>query len=153
MKFRKQALSLLFAASIVAAPVMTLTSFTASVHAADEKKLDTPLQKHMEEIEKEMKNLRKTLKKSDDNATSLKSIDVIKKASHECLPLIPAMAKDIPEADRAKFSESYKKEMEAFIAEVDKLEAAVKAGKNDEAVEIHKNLKKLEDKGHEKYTK
>ena len=35
---------------------------------------------------------------------------------------------------------------------VDKLEAAVKAGKTDEALEIHKHLKELEDAGHEKFT-
>jgi soluble cytochrome b562 len=153
MQFRKQTLSLLFAAAIVAAPVITFTSFTAPATAADEKKLDTPLQKHMEAMETEMKSLRKSLKKSEETAASLKSIENLKKESQACVALIPDMAKSVPEAERAAFTAGYKKMMEEFLAEVDKLETAVKAGKNEEAVEIHKKLKKMEDKGHEKYTK
>jgi soluble cytochrome b562 len=107
----------------------------------------------MEEIEKEMTALRKSLKKTEENAASAKSVESIKHHAMECIALIPAMAKDIPEPQRAKFSADYKKDMEVFVTEVDKLAAAVKAGKNDEAQEIHKNLKKLEDTGHEKYTK
>jgi len=127
----------------------------ASVRAAEEKEKksqDTELAKHMEVIEKGMKKLKKSLKDSKENEASAATAAEIKKAASECLKEIPVMAKKVPEGERAKFVENYKKDMTAFIAEVGKLEEAAKAGKNDEALAIHKKLSDLEDKGHEKYT-
>ena len=77
----------------------------------------------------------------------------IQKAAKACVDLIPAMASTVPAGERDKFVAAYKKDMEAFIGEVGKMEQAVKDGKNDQAVEIHKKLKELEDTGHEKYNK
>ncbi len=127
----------------------------AFVSAADKEKKeseDTELAKHMEVIEKAMKKLKKSLKSADENAASATTVAEMKKASEACVELIPAYAAKVPEAKRAEFVESYKKEMKEFIVEVDKLADAVKAGKNEEALTIHKKLGELEDKGHEKFT-
>jgi soluble cytochrome b562 len=121
----------------------------AALVRADE---DTELAKHMEVIEKGMKSLKKSLKNSGDNAASGETVAGIKKAAAGCVELIPAMAKKVPEAKRAEFVANYKKDMGAFVAELDKLAAAVKAGKNEDALAIHKALGEMEDKGHEKYT-
>jgi len=150
---------LLAAAAFVAVPALPFTALTPAARAADDsegggkkkKDKDTELQKHMEVIEAAMKKLRRSLPKSDQNAESLKQIADIQKAAKACVDLIPAMASTVPAGERDKFVASYKKDMEAFIGEVGKMEQAVKDGKNDEAVEIHKKLKELEDKGHEKY--
>ena len=112
---------------------------------------ETELQKHMEVIEAAMKKLRRTLRSADQNPESLKQIAEIQKAAKACVDLIPAMASTVPAGERDKFVAAYKKDMEAFIGEVGKMEQAVKDGKNDQALEIHKKLKELEDKGHEKY--
>jgi len=128
---------------------------TASVMGAEEKEKksqDTELAKHMEVIEKGMKKLKRSLKDSKENDASASTAAEIKKAASECLKEVPVMAKKVPEGERAKFVENYKKDMTNFIAEVGKLEDAVKAGKNEEALAIHKKLGDLEDKGHEKYT-
>jgi soluble cytochrome b562 len=121
----------------------------AAAVRADE---DTELAKHMEVIEKGMKKLKKSLKESKENDASAATIAEVKKAATGCVDLIPVMAKKVPEAERPKFIENYKKDMTAFIAKVDALAAAVKAGKNEEALAIHKALGEMEDKGHEKYT-
>jgi len=135
----------LFAAALVAPAVL--------VRAADkEKNVDTELAKHMEVIEKGMKKLKKSLKDSKENDASATTAAEMKKAASECLKEVPVMAKKVPEGERAKFVENYKKDMTNFIAEVGKLEDAVKAGKNEDALAIHKKLGDLEDKGHEKYT-
>ena len=155
-RFRTHALAVLLGAAVLTAPAALVFAPPAAC-AADEKKgekgEDTELQKQMEVIEAGMKKLRKSLRSADDNAESLKTIADIKKAAVASKDQVPAMASTLPEAERAKFVAAYKKDMEAFIAEVDKMEASVKAGKNDEAAEVHKKLKELEDAGHEKYTK
>jgi soluble cytochrome b562 len=135
--------ALLVALSLVAAP--------AFVSAADEK--ETELQKKMEEIETGLKKLRRTLRKTEENAESLKTIGQVKGLMEECKKLAPAMASSVPEAERAKFIESYKKDMDAVIAEMGKMEKAVKGGKNDEAQAILKKLSEMEEAGHEKYIK
>jgi len=141
---------------------LALSAWAPSAHAADKaddkegKKKEgkeTELQKHMEVIEAAMKKLRRSLPKADQNEESLKQIAEIKKAAAACKDLIPAMASTIPAGERDKFVANYKKDMDGFVASVDKMEAAVKAGKNDDAVDIHKKLKELEDEGHEKYNK
>jgi soluble cytochrome b562 len=159
---------LLAAAAFVAVPALPFTALTPAAHAADDagksdsteggskKKKEgkeTELQKHMEVIEAAMKKLRRSLPKSDQNAESLKQIADVQKAAKACVDLIPAMAATVPAGERDKFVAAYKKDMESFIGEVGKMEQAVKDGKNDQAVEIHKKLKELEDTGHEKYNK
>ena len=121
----------------------------AAAVRADE---DTELAKQMEVIEKGMKKLKKSLKSADENAASAATVADIKKAAVASKDLIPALAAKKPEGERAAFTAAYKKDMEAFIAEVDKLDEAVKANKNEEALAVLKKLGEAEDKGHEKYT-
>lgn len=139
----------------VAAAVLVGRPFasTTVALAADEKKHeDTELAKQMEVIEEGMKKLRRTLRSADSNTESLEWIGKIEKASAKSKDLIPVKAAKIPEAERAKWVESYKKDMDAFIKSLGELKGAVKDGKNDKAQEVYKTLKTHEDKGHEKYT-
>ena len=141
--------------AVVLAAVIALFSLLAgpalAAPAAEEK--ETELQKKMEEVETGLKKLRRTLRKPADNADSLKTITGVKAAMEACKKLAPAMASSIPEADRAKFIEAYKKDMDAVIAEMGKMEKAVKDGKNDEAQNVLKKLHEMEEAGHEKYIK
>jgi soluble cytochrome b562 len=145
-----------FRTLLLALFVAALIGPAALVWAADpekeKKSQDTELAKHMEVIEKGMKKLKKSLKDSKENEASAATAADMKKAATACLKEVPVMAKKVPEGERAKFVENYKKEMNALIAEIGKLEDAVKAGKNDEALAIHKKLGDMEDKGHEKFT-
>jgi soluble cytochrome b562 len=149
-KVRKNSVLVLVAALIAA----LAASPAALVRAADEKvPVETELQKKMEEVETGLKKLRRTLRNSDQNTESLKTITLVKEAMEACKKLIPAMAPSVPEADRAKFIEAYQKDMDVVIAEMGKMEKAVKEGKNDQAQEVLKKLKELEEAGHEKYIK
>ena len=120
--------------------------------AKEVKDLDTELAKQMETIDDSVKKLRRTLRKAESNKESLELIEKVEKAAVKCKDLTPAMAAKIPEAERAKWVESYKKDMDAFIKAVGQMKAAVKDNKNDQAQEIYKTLKSQEEKGHEKYT-
>ena len=143
------------------AAAVCLGSFSLSRPAAAQDKedsssqvkdLDTELAKQMEVMDEAMKKLRRTLRKAESNAESLEWIDKLEKASVKSKELIPAKLAKMPEAERAKVVEAYKKDMDAFLKSVGELRAAVKAGSNDKAQEVYKTLKTHEDKGHEKYT-
>ena len=154
-KLSSLALSLL--AALVLAGGFSLPRAGAQDAAQDEDKskvvdLDTELAKQMETIEDSIKKLRRTLRKAESNPESLKLIEAMEKAAAKSKDLIPAKAEKVPEADRAKFVEAYKKDMDAFIKSVGEMKAAVKDGKNDTALEVYKTLKTQEEKGHEKYT-
>lgn len=151
---KRSALLLVLSALLVAAPVVTRVARAA---AQDEKEkkvkdLDTELAKQMEVIDESMKKLRRSLRKPESNAESLQLIEKMEAAANKSKDLIPAMAAKIPEAERAKWVENYKKDMETFIKTVGEMKAAVKDNKNDKAQELYKTLKTQEDKGHEKYT-
>lgn len=132
--------------------------FARAAAAQDEGKestvvdLDTELAKQMEVMDKGLKKLRRSLRKPESNADSLKTIEAVHKAAVKSKDMVPTMAAKMPEADRAKFVEGYKKEMEAVIKNLEAMQAAVKENKNDKAQELYTALKKQEDKGHEKYT-
>ena len=133
---------------------------TAAAAAQDDKEskekkvadLDTELAKQMEIIDSGMKKLRRSLRKAESNKESLETIEKVHAAAVKSKDMIPARAAKVPEAERAKFVEAYKKDMAAMIKTVEEMKAAVKDGKNDKALELHKSLKTQEDKGHEKYT-
>jgi soluble cytochrome b562 len=116
------------------------------------KDLDTELAKQMEVIDESMKKLRRTLRKAESNKESLELIEKVEHAAAKSKDLVPALAAKKPEADRAKFVENYKKDMDTFIKSVGEMKAAVQAGQNDKAQEVYKTLKTQEDKGHDKYT-
>ena len=114
--------------------------------------LDTELAKQMEVIESGVKKLRRSLRKAESNKESLETIEKVHAAAVKSKDMTPAMAAKVPEAERAKFVENYKKDMEAFIKTMDEMKAAVKDSKNDKAMELYQSIKKQEEKGHEKYT-
>ena len=107
------------------------------------------LHEHMQAIEDAFKKLRRTIKKAEKSADSLALIDTVKKEAAICRELVPSRA--AKEADKDKFVADYKKAMDAFIAQVGTLEAAVKAGDTDKAGSIYKEIKTAEDDGHDKF--
>ena len=69
------------------------------------------------------------------------------------LKLDPAKKADIPADQQAKFVADYQAKMKAFIADVNKVEAALKAGNNDEAAKLLQSLKQDQDEGHKEFQK
>ena len=155
-RFKPNVFALPVLAAALAAGLFALPSAAVAQEKDDEKStvkdLDTELAKQMEIMDESMKKLRRTLRKPDSNPDSLVLIEKLEKACVASKDLVPAMAAKIPEAERAKWVEAYKKDMEVTIKTVGEMKAAVKANNNDKANELYKTLKQQEDKGHEKYT-
>jgi soluble cytochrome b562 len=148
-----------FAVALAAALFVAFVSVPRAAIAQDKddekstvKDLDTELAKQMETIDEAMKKLRRTLRKAESNKESFDWIEKMEKAAVKAKDMTPAMASKVPETERAKWVEAYKKDMETMIKTVGEMKAAVKDAKNDKAQELYKTLKTQEDKGHEKYT-
>jgi hypothetical protein len=148
IQFNKSVLYMLFAATLmVIAPANSRLAF-----AADEKSKDTELSKKMEEIQDNLKKLRKTVKDSASNQQTLETLSKLQQLTIASKSLTPAKAANVPEADRAKFVTGYRKSMASLLEHFCKIETAVLDNDNAKAEELFKQLKKIEDDGHEKYS-
>ncbi len=130
----------------IAAPIV----LAADKKGAD-KEADTPLAKAMDELGDAVKALKKTVKDPAKKEESIKLIDKAYQASVTSKIHLPNMMAKVPEADKQKTIDGYRKMMAQTIAELAKLEMQVLDGKTEEASETMKQLKVLEDEGHEKY--
>jgi hypothetical protein len=113
---------------------------------------DTELAKHMEEMQDNLKKLRKTVKDPAQNKESLEALSKVQAATVASKALPPKKAETKPEAERAKFIAAYRKEMVALLDHLGKIEVALLDNDNAKAEELFKGLKKVEDDGHEKFS-
>ncbi len=68
------------------------------------------------------------------------------------LALEPEKQSKVPAAEQAKFNAGYyQKGMKDFIATVQKLQVAIKAGKNTDAVAVYDEMKGMQREGHKEY--
>lgn len=112
---------------------------------------ETEMDRQMEIIEEGLKKLRRSLRKEEKNAESLEWIAKIQDASLKSKLETPKMAVKIPEDQRAKFVADYRKEMAVVVIRMCEMEIAVLDGDLDKAQGLYKQLKSLEDSGHEKF--
>jgi cytochrome c556 len=127
---------------LVAAPI---------IRAADEDQ--TELGDHMEKIGGAFRALRKQVTDSSKNEDSLKRVAVIRENAQAALKLEPAKKADLPADQQAKFVADYQAKMKGFIADVDKLEAALKAGNNEEAAKQLQVMGQDQKEGHKEFQK
>jgi hypothetical protein len=144
LKIAGLALVALFA---VAAPLAPLCHRAA----AEEKVKKTELNSEMEDIDEAMKKLKRTLRKADQNAESLKLIAEVEQKMILGKSMTPLKTEKIPEADRAKFVAAYRKEMAGTIIDLLQMEQAVLDGDNSKAVEIWKSINDRSDKAHDQF--
>jgi hypothetical protein len=111
----------------------------------------TELHEHMEAIEDAMKKLRRTIRKADAPAESLELITRIEQEAFVCKGMVPSRAATLPEAERQKFLNAYRKDMAGFISQVLQMESAVLDGDPEKAMTVYKGLKTVEDDSHDKY--
>lgn len=128
---------------LVAAPAVTRIALAAD---------DTELAKQMEEMDDELKKLRKSVKDPAANAASLEALTKLQQLTVTSKALVPALAAEKPEAERAKFVAGYRKDMAVMLTHFAQIEVAILDGDNAKAEELYKGLKKIEDDGHEKYS-
>ncbi len=113
----------------------------------------TELGSHMEKLSGAYRKLSRQVADASKNEDSLKLIATIRAQAEEAIKLKPAKTADVPEADRAAFVAKYQEEMKEFIAEVEKVETALKANRNEEAATLVKKMKKDSDEAHKEFRK
>jgi soluble cytochrome b562 len=139
---------LLFASLICA--LATVPCLQAQPAGHDE---DTELGDKMYTLSSAYKKLGKQINDASKNEDSLKLVATIHSSAEAALKLEPAKKADIPAADQAKFVTDYQAKMKSFIGEVDKLEAALKAGDNAAAAKQLDVLKQAQREGHKEFQK
>jgi soluble cytochrome b562 len=133
MKIRILFLSLLCAVAAV-----------PSTRAAD-KEDTTVLGDHMDKMGAAFRKLRKQIDDATKNADSIALVDTMKKEATAASKEKPAWHPD----DAAK----YAAKMKEFIAKIDDLSAALKAGKNDVAAKLVGEIAQAQKEGHKEFKK
>lgn len=123
----------------------------AAAPAAKEKKPETELTKKMDKMNGAFRKLRRQATDATKNADSLEQVAILKEFATEAVKLEPAKAATIPEADRAKWVADYRAKMKETLATIEKLEAALKAGQNEEAGKLVNELNAQQRAGHKEY--
>lgn len=140
--------------------VLALTSVSSialaqapAAHAAGEHKETTELGEKMSAIGKAFKKLRGQINDASKNEESLKLVATIRENAEAAQKYTPEKAADLPAADQAKFKSDYVDHIKAFAADVDKLEAALKAGDNAAAAKLIDTLNSDQKEGHKEFKK
>ena len=148
-RHRNHGLNILLIAALLAAPLSLI--YSSSAKAEEEKVKKSELHKKMEIIDEGMKKLKRTIRKADENPTSIKVCGEIVEAATACRDMAPSKAAKLPEADRKKFIDDYQASMTKLIDTMGEMKKALEAGDNDKAKAIHKTLKDQEEDGHDKF--
>lgn len=147
---KNRLLPLVFALTLLF-PCATLVRAQEKPASHKDDEPETELGNTMEDLNRSWRKLRKQVADPASNASSIELVAAIKKDSVKALTLEPDKARDIPEADRAKYIESYKEKMKEFSAKLDELSAAFKANNNDGAAAIIKELGGMQKEGHKEF--
>lgn len=142
--------STLLLSLICAALVAPCTRAADAGHHHEEQ---TELGDHMEKLSSAYKRLGRQIEDASKNEDSLKLVATIRTNAEAALKLQPAKTADLPADQREKFVAGYREKMQAFLADVTKLEAALKAGKNDEAKQLLATMKQDQREGHKEFQK
>lgn len=118
------------------------------VSAAEE---DTPLAKEMKTVNKSLRTLKRQADDASKKDENLGLIATSKKSLEACLKMEPAKTKDVPAGEKAAYLDKYKAQMNDLVKSFNDLEAAVKAGKGDDAKKIFEKLSDQKEKGHKDF--
>ena len=143
---------ILFIAPLICVLAATL-GLQAQDKAAKSTVTSTELEDKMDEINAAYRKLNRQIGDASKNADSLKQVAIIQQNAAAAMKLEPMKKKEVPAAEQAKFMTDYQAKMKSFVADVGKLEAALKAGKNEDAANALKTLKQDQDEGHKAFRK
>ena len=150
MKIRLPLLALL--CSLAALPVLRAEDAAPKKMSAD-KEDETELGDKMDKMGGAFRKLGKQINDATKNEDSLKLVATMRASAEDALKLEPAKKADIPADQQAKFVADYQTQIKGLIADIDKLDAALKAGNNTDAAALLKDLKKDMDDGHKEFRK
>ena len=127
---------------------------TLNVSRAEEaKEHETELAHEMKGMSKDFKALKKQIDDPAQKASSLDLIADMEKHAKAARELTPANTAKVPEADKAKWMEDYKKQIDDLLAIYDKLQTAVSADKTADAKDIMTKALAAKRDGHEEFAK
>lgn len=123
----------------------------AAPAASKEEKPETELTRQMDKMNSAFRKLRRQATDPSKNADSLAQVAILKEFAATSAKLEPAKAASMPEANRAKWIADYRAKMTEALATIDKLEAALKAGQNEEAGKLVTELNAQQRAGHKEF--
>lgn len=112
----------------------------------------TPLGQNMKKLNTAYKALGRAIR-AGTAPEALTQVAIIREEAESSLKLQPARKSEIPDGEQSKFVADYKSTMEAFLVDVKKLEAALKAGNMEEAKTLNTALKTDQTKAHKQFKK
>ena len=132
-------------------------AFGPAVQAQDKDAPETELGEKMDKMSSAWRVAKRQLPDASKNADTLAKLAIVKENMVASLKLEPALKKEKPAAEQAKFVADYQAKMKEEIKKIDEIIALVKAGKNDEAAKLvgvvdqdqkdaHKQFKKAKKK-------
>lgn len=116
-----------------------------------EEKPETELTKKMDKMSAAFRKLRRQAGDATKNAESLELVATLREYATAAAKLEPFKLTEIPEADRPKMLEGYQAKMKDLLATIDQLAAAFKAGQNEAAAKLVKDLGAFQKEGHKEY--
>ncbi len=142
-------------ASSILSPVLSAAdtpAAPASQPAPDSEK-KTELEMRMDRIGKAFRKLKKQVADPTQNASSLELLATMQAAAKEAIDLTPEKAQDLPVDQRAKFEDDFKAGIKDLQDRFAKLQDALTASKNDEAVKMVAEIADFEKKEHKEFRK
>lgn len=112
---------------------------------------DTPLAKEMKVVNKNLRTLKRQVEDASKKDENLALIAAAKKSIDAALKLEPEKTKDVPAGEKAAYLQKYKAQMGDLGKTFDELDAAVKAGKVDDAKKLFEKLSEEKEKGHKDF--
>ena len=109
------------------------------------------LHEEMEAIEKAYRSLKRLVKDPKKLEPALAAVSRMQLHTLNAKDMVPAMAADKPEAERAQFIAKYRAGMVNLLKQQLLLEEQLLAGETEKAVETYESLKKLEADGHREF--
>lgn len=133
-------------------PTLTLAlALPLGLRAAADDEPQTELGSKMEKIGGAFRALRREINDPAKNEDALKRVAIIKENAQAALKLEPALKTTKPADEQAKFVADFQEKMKNFLADVDKLEAALKAGDNAAAAKLIDTLNGDQKEGHKQF--
>ena len=118
---------------------------------ADEK--ETPLGDKMKIISKSVKQLKNQITDPTQQQSSIALVQTAESAAKDARGLVPAKAASVPDADRPKFISDFQAQIDVLIKQFDTINAALAAGKYDDAQKAFNDLANIKRDGHKQFIK
>ena len=130
---------------------LALALALAGTAEAQQDEPKTPLGKKMSAMNTAFKAVGRQVEDPSKNASTLEQIAIMEASAKASLTFEPEKKAKVPAGEQSKFVSDYQAEMKQFIASVEKLKAAVKAGNNAEATKIVDAMKAAQREGHKEF--